>query len=182
MEFDPTVLHEVEMCDGCPLRGGGYVPGEGSRGCSAMVVGASPGKLDGQTGIPFSGPTGSVVREIFDSLAIRAFYTNVVKKPLDREPRHEECWKCGSHLIRELAIVQPKVVVALGSVATKFFLGAKHSMSALRGLPIPVQRYGWKGLVIPVFDPGFVMRRGGLLSKVGNEWIDDLEDVKKHVR
>lgn len=182
MEFDPSILHEVEMCDGCPLAGRDFVPGEGPRGCRAMAVGASPGPFDAKVGIPFSGPAGSMVREVLDALSVRAFYTNVVHRPLDREPRHEECWKCGNHLIRELALVQPAVVITFGSVATRFFLGAQHSLSALRGLPIPVQRYGWRGLVIPVYDPGFVKRRGGLLGAIGAEWVDDLEDVKRHAR
>lgn len=183
-----AVESETRYCEGCPLKDFAYVVSDGYSDCPVMCVGTAPGRIEELSGIAFTGPSGEVLREILGDMGLfdRVFYTNVLKRRAvksdgtDRTPSREECWKCGSHLMHEIVRNRPRVILSLGATPLAFLTGnSSFSISQVHGLPIPVTRYGLTFKVIPSFAPSQMMRKGGLSSKLGNEWISDLEEFAR---
>jgi uracil-DNA glycosylase family 4 len=181
----PAVAQETEYCNGCPLVGQSYVPGEGYSNCPCLVVGGAPGPVEEKKLTPFLGPAGTLVREVLKGFGIeeRVYLTNVLKRrPVaadnsNRKPTRQECFKCGSHLVTEVVRHQPKVVLALGQIPLEFFLGRKLRVSQVHGLPIPVTRFQNDMILIPLYDPAFVLRNGGLTSEAGAQFLADVEEA-----
>jgi len=169
-----------QICAGCPCAGSPYIPASGPADIRYFCVGCSPGQEEDVQRRPFVGPAGKVVREIMDSLSLSPVYSNVLKRrPKGKKPSRSECFRCGLHLIEEMKRHNASVILALGQTAFDFINGQSNlSVNDVHGLPIPMNRFGMEILVVPTHDPGNILRRGGISSKVGNEWVSDLEDFK----
>ena len=101
------------------------VPGEGSPNAKIMIVGEAPGKNEALTGLPFCGQTGKILDELFESISLdrkSVFITSVVKdRPQkNRDPTKEEIAWYAPYLDRQIEIIAPKVVVALGRFAMEY--------------------------------------------------------------
>ena len=101
------------------------VPGEGKANAKIMVVGEAPGKNEAITGLPFCGQTGKILDELFQSISLdrkSVFVTSVVKdRPQkNRDPTKEEIAWYAPYLDRQIEIIAPKVVVALGRFAMEY--------------------------------------------------------------
>jgi len=129
------------------------------------------------------GPAGELLTEIMGALALDPVYTNVLKRrPLGKRPNKTECFRCGLHLIEEMKKHKVVVVLALGQTAFDFLQGdGTLSVTNVHGLPIPMNRFGMEFIVVPTLDPGYVLRKGGINSYTGDEWLSDLEDYKQVV-
>ena len=132
----------------------------------------------------FVGPAGTMVREIMDCLSLSPLYTNVLKRrPVGKNPSRSECFRCGLHLIEEMKRHNVVVILALGQTAFNFLNGQSNlSVNDIHGLPIPMNRFGMDLVVVGTHDPGNILRRGGLLNRIGEEWIQDLEEFAVHAR
>lgn len=190
MGLDVVQPEESSYCDECPLKDRPYVAGYGYVWAPFFVVGSAPGEYESMSGVAFTGDQGLFVRDLLEDLGLNmddVYFTNVVKRrPTDgdqnRKPTDKECWKCGSHLVRELIRSQPRVVLALGSTPFRFLSSTHHPISTVRGLTIPVRRSGVTFRLVTSYDPSYVARKGGLLSAEGNEWIEDLQEFARLVR
>lgn len=120
----------MQSCLTCPLadsrRGNCYVGGQGPLDASIMVVGEAPGKLEARKGLPFIGDSGVRLNTLLEHIGVEreaVYITNVVKwrPPKNRTPKVSEIKACTPNLIRELKIVQPDIVLAMGAVAAKWF-------------------------------------------------------------
>lgn len=180
MEF----VDRSEECAGCPLLDSRYVAGHGLRDCPVFVVGAAPGAEEEKTGRAFSGPTGRIVKTILEDMGVKAFYSNVLpRRPKGKKPSKSECFRCSLHLIQEMKFNQVEYVLALGSVPFGFLQGdGRLRVGGVHGLTLPMSRFGLEFKVTPTYDPGYVTRQGGLESKVGHDWLADLEDFAREVR
>jgi len=101
------------------------VPGEGKANAKIFVVGEAPGKNEAETGLPFCGQTGKILDELFESISLdrkSVFVTSVVKdRPQkNRDPTKEEIAWYATYLDRQIEIIQPKIVVALGRFAMEY--------------------------------------------------------------
>jgi uracil-DNA glycosylase family 4 len=174
-------------CSNCPLFDSPFIEGTGpieKEGC-LFVIGTAPGETEERLRRPFAGEAGGMLREILRDMGVEreVYFTNVLKRrPLsydgtDRKPSKRECWKCGSHLMAELALAKPRVVLTLGQMPLQFFFGKKHDIEKIHGLPFHLVKFQLVMKVVPTFDPSFVRRRGGLMSHVGNRWVSDIEDA-----
>lgn len=171
--------HDLDFskCAGCPVQGAKFVPADGAPGCTCFVVGTAPGATDEQLGRAFSGVAGQTLRNVFDGLGIQPFYTNVLKRRPEGKVTRQECWRCGLHLIEEMKRAKVTHVLSLGAVPFKFLYGMQDmSLPEVHGLPMQLDRFGMEFTLVPTFDPGHVLRRGGVLSKVGEEWLADIEE------
>ncbi len=170
-----------EECAGCPLLNSRYVAGHGLRDCRTFVIGAAPGAEEEKVGRAFSGTTGRMVKNILEDMGIKAFYSNVLpRRPQGKRPTKAECFRCGLHLISEMKANKVSLALALGSTPFDFLQGdGRLSVGGVHGLTIPMSRFGMDFSVIPTYDPGYVTRQGGLESKVGHQWLADLEDFAK---
>ncbi|MEO8478614.1 MAG: uracil-DNA glycosylase [Gemmatimonadota bacterium] len=133
------VAKSIASCTACPLCEGRThtVPGEGNPHADLMVVGEGPGEQEDLSGRPFVGRAGSLLDKMLDSIEIpraQVFIANVVKcrPPRNRAPLPDERQACLPYLQRQIALVQPRVILALGGTAAEALLGVKQTLGSLR--------------------------------------------------
>jgi uracil-DNA glycosylase len=156
-----TIAKAVEKCTRCPLyktanRG---VPGEGAEKARLVCVGEAPGASEDETGRPFVGAAGQLLTKILAAVNLtreEVFITNVVKHrpPGNRNPMPNEIEACSPYLIRQLELIQPKVIVAFGTFAAQTLLNTKTPIGKLRG---EVHRYHGIPLVV-TYHPAALLR------------------------
>jgi uracil-DNA glycosylase family 4 len=122
------VAAETRVCTLCPLHEGAHsaVPGEGPARAEIMLIGEAPSYVDDRRGTPFSGPSGAFLDELLARAGLsraEVFLTNIVKhrSPDSRELTAQEVTACAPYLTRQIAAINPIVIVALGRGAAKRF-------------------------------------------------------------
>ena len=133
------VAEMIAQCTECPLCQGraNTVPGEGDSAARLMLIGEGPGAKEDATGRPFVGAAGELLNGILKAIDIpreRVFIANIVKcrPPQNRKPLPDEVAACLPYLQRQVALIQPKVIIALGGTAAESLLGVKKSLGQLR--------------------------------------------------
>lgn len=134
-EILKEVAAEVSVCTKCDLCKGRTkaVPGEGNPHAQVMFIGEGPGFHEDKQGRPFVGPAGQFLEELLASINLKradVFITNVVKcrPPGNRDPLPAEIDACNGYLDRQIAAINPQVIVTLGRFSmAKFFGGEKIS-------------------------------------------------------
>ena len=129
------IAREVKACTLCKLHSGAKqgVPGEGPATAEIMFIGEGPGFYEDQQGRPFVGPSGKFLEELLASINLKrgdVFIANVVKHrpPGNRDPEPDEITACGAYLDRQIAVIQPKVIVTLGRYSmARYFPNARIS-------------------------------------------------------
>jgi DNA polymerase len=147
-----------KLCDGRKT----IVFGSGNPTAGLMVIGEGPGADEDQQGKPFVGRAGQLLTKMLESVQLsrdEVYITNAVKcrPPGNRNPEADELLACAPFLAEQIAMIQPKVVLALGSVATQALLKTKEAIGKLRGRIHP---YG-SAILIPTFHPAFLLRNPG---------------------
>jgi DNA polymerase len=127
-ELLEEVAAETRVCTLCPLHEGAHsaVPGEGPARAEIMLIGEAPSYVDDRRGTPFSGPSGAFLDELLARAGLsraEVFLTNIVKhrSPDSRELTAQEVTACAPYLSRQIAAINPIVIVALGRGAAKRF-------------------------------------------------------------
>ena len=140
LESLEAVAARIAACTLCGLSKGRNktVPGEGSSTARLMLVGEGPGATEDETGRPFVGAAGELLTQILGSIGIpreSVFIANIVKcrPPQNRKPLPDESAACLPYLHRQVQLVRPKVLVALGATAAEGLLGVRQSLGNLRG-------------------------------------------------
>jgi DNA polymerase len=135
-----AVREDIGDCTRCKLSQGrtNIVFGVGDPHARIMFVGEGPGADEDAQGEPFVGRAGQLLNNMINAMGIRredVYIGNVVKcrPPQNRTPERDECDTCGPFLMRQILIVRPEIIVALGATAAKFLLGIADSMANLRG-------------------------------------------------
>lgn len=161
--LDKLAAH-VASCTRCPLYSTATnpVPGEGNPNAGFMCVGEAPGATEDETGRPFVGAAGQLLTKILAAIDLRredVFICNVLKHrpPGNRNPRPEEVAACSPYLIRQIEIIRPKVILALGTFAAQTLLDTKISIGKLRG---QVHRYYGVPLIV-TYHPAALLRNPG---------------------
>jgi DNA polymerase len=135
------------------------VPGEGATAARLVVIGEGPGKTEDETGRPFVGQAGELLTKILAAIGLareQVFICNVVKcrPPQNRTPLYDEIASCVPYLFRQLEILQPKVILAMGNTAIQTLLNTKQSLGALRG-----KTHRFRGIpVIVTYHPAALLR------------------------
>lgn len=173
MEELKLLEDEIRGCVKCPLHKSrtNPVPGEGSRKSGLMFVGEAPGFNEDRQGRPFVGAAGKLLTELIeDILGLRrdeVYITNVVKcrPPHNRDPLPEEIEACAPYLERQVSILRPKVIVALGRHSALHFLskagiGAEGIM-AVRGRFYRIRYAGASLEVFPTLHPAAALYNPG---------------------
>ncbi|MFO0753630.1 MAG: uracil-DNA glycosylase [Thermodesulfovibrionales bacterium] len=122
------IAQEIETCEECRAWGSGKaVPGEGNPDAALLFVGEAPGKEEAKTGRPFVGRSGRLLREMIRGIGLQeeeVFITSPVKYlPKRGTPTRENIAHSRSHFLRQLSVIDPSIVVLLGSVACFAVLG-----------------------------------------------------------
>ena len=128
-------------CQRCKLAKQGrkqIVFGTGDPHAELMFVGEGPGADEDEQGLPFVGRAGQLLNNMISAMGLKreqVYIANIVKcrPPGNRTPERDECDTCSPFLMRQIRVVRPKVIVALGATAAKNLLGMSDSMASLRG-------------------------------------------------
>ena len=163
---------QVEACTMCPPHRGIHhkVPGQGDRRSPLMFIGEGPGQVEDEEGLAFVGPAGQLLTRMLAAISLprdRVYICNIVKcrPPNNRVPEEAETEACKLHLRMQVALVQPKVIVLLGSTAAKNTLGPEIRITRDRGRWF--QRKGvW---MMPTYHPSALLRDA---SKKREAWED----------
>ena len=154
----------LQGCRRCKLCEGRthIVFGSGNPSAELVVIGEGPGADEDAQGLPFVGRAGQLLTKMLASVNLsrdEVFITNAVlcRPPGNRNPEADELAACAPFLADKLAVIQPKVVLALGSVATQSLLRTKEAIGKLRGR---LHAFG-DAVLIPTFHPAFLLRNPG---------------------
>ena len=151
----------IDACRKCALGHSRQhsVPGEGDPKAGLVVVGEAPGATEDETGRPFVGRAGKLLDDILKAIGFRredVFICNVLKcrPPENRDPEPLEVTACSPYLHRQLELIAPRVILAMGRPAAHALLGVNASLGELRG---KVHRY--RGIpVIVTYHPAALLR------------------------
>ncbi|MFL5548544.1 MAG: uracil-DNA glycosylase [Gemmatimonadales bacterium] len=151
-------IRTTHCCALCPNRTNA-VPGEGNPQAKLFLVGEGPGATEDAQGRPFVGQAGNLLNGILEAIEVprdTVYITNIVKcrPPQNRKPLPDEIAACIPYLHRQIEIVQPKVILALGSTAAEAILGVRKSLGELRG---KVHTYNGIPLVV-TYHPAALLR------------------------
>lgn len=167
---------EIGDCRRCRLseKRTQVVFGTGSPRARLMFVGEGPGYEEDRQGLPFVGRAGQLLNRILQAMGMsreEVYIANIVKcrPPENRTPLPDECDTCSPFLFRQIAILRPRVICALGSVAVQTLLKTSSSISRLRG-EFRCLEDGTP--VMPTFHPAYLLRNPEKKKEV---W----EDMKK---
>jgi len=128
-------------CQRCKLAKQGrkqIVFGTGDPNAELMFVGEGPGADEDEQGLPFVGRAGQLLNNMITAMGLKreqVYIANIVKcrPPGNRTPERDECETCSPFLMRQIRVIRPKIIVALGATAAKNLLAVNDSMAALRG-------------------------------------------------
>ena len=174
------IHREIGDCKRCPLHEERthVVHTEGNRKARLMFVGEAPGADEDAQARPFVGRAGQLLTKIIEAIGMKREEVlignvNRCRPPGNRPPMPNEVAMCKPFLLREIAVVQPEVIVVLGNTATKNLLDTREGITRLRG---NFQEY--KGIrVMPTFHPAYLLRDP---SKKRETW-EDLKKVRDHL-
>ncbi len=134
------VADEVCRCRECDLGSSrtNAVPGEGNPNARIMFIGEAPGADEDAQGRPFVGRAGQLLNKIITACGLKrsdVFITNILKcrPPENRDPRAEEIISCFPYLQRQIELINPEIIVALGAPAARTLLNTNKSIGQLRG-------------------------------------------------
>ena len=136
-----VIQEDIGECTRCPLAFTGrhtVVFGEGDPNARLMFVGEGPGADEDAQGRPFVGRAGQLLNNMIAAMGLKreeVYIANIVKcrPPQNRTPEPAEANTCSQFLFRQIDVIRPEVLVALGSTAATYLLGGKAPLSALRG-------------------------------------------------
>jgi uracil-DNA glycosylase family 4 len=156
-----AVAKAVAACTACPLHAGARnpVPGEGDPHAGFVCVGEAPGATEDETGRPFVGAAGQLLTKILAAVHFsreEVFICNVLKHrpPGNRNPAPDEIKACSPFLMRQLELLQPRVILALGTFAAQTLLQTSLPIGKLRG---QVHRFYGVPLIV-TYHPAALLR------------------------
>ena len=164
---------KVAGCTDCKLRAGcsQTVFGVGDEKAQWMLVGEAPGSEEDRLGEPFVGQAGKLLDNMLAAISLgrgkNVYIANVLKcrPPGNRNPEPEEVAKCSPHLLRQIELIQPKLILAMGRFAAQTLLGTDATIASLRGR---VHRYAGVPLIV-TYHPAYLLRN---LSDKAKAWAD----------
>jgi DNA polymerase len=154
-------LAGCRRCKLCEARHS-IVFGSGNAQADFVVIGEGPGADEDAQGKPFVGRAGQLLTKMLESIKLSrddVYITNAVKcrPPGNRNPEPDELAACAPFLAAQLGVIQPKVVLSVGSVATQALLKTREPIGKLRGR---LHAYG-SAVLVPTFHPAFLLRNPG---------------------
>jgi DNA polymerase len=163
----------VKGCTACPLRAGctQTVFGVGDEKADWLLIGEAPGAEEDRLGEPFVGQAGRLLDNMLAALELRrgdnVYIANVLKcrPPGNRNPEPAEVAACAPHLLRQIVLIRPKLIVAMGRFAAQTLLNTEATIGSLRGT---VHQYHGVPLVV-TYHPAYLLRT---LPDKAKAWAD----------
>ena len=159
------IKEEVLQCKKCSLYKTRGLPviGQGNHEAEIMFIGEAPGASEDKTGRPFCGAAGKILDELLSSVGIKrtdVYICNILKcrPPENRNPKTEEIEACTSYLLKQIEIIKPKAICALGNFSTAFIFekyGLKdkiEGISKIHGKVFEVREFN-RVKIVPLYHP-----------------------------
>ena len=172
---DDTLLkirEDIGDCTRCKLHKGRHkiVFGDGNAKAELVFIGEGPGADEDMQGLPFVGRAGKLLTQMIEAMGLQrkdVYICNVVKcrPPENRAPEPDEVTTCSPYLLRQIDVIQPKVIVCLGAVAAKTLLETTRGISQFRG-----EWLQWRGRkLMATYHPAYLLRNPNAKGEV---WKD----------
>lgn len=173
-----AVRSELGNCRRCKLHPyrTQIVFGTGDPQAKLIFVGEAPGREEDLQGEPFVGQAGQLLTKIIQAIQLRreeVYIANIIKcrPPENRNPEPDEIAACEPFLIKQLQVIRPRLICALGTFAAQTLLKTEEKISSLRG-----RFHEYKGIpLMPTYHPAFLLRNPGRKREV---W-EDMKKIKK---
>ena len=156
----------IQLIKNCELKKSAQnlVFGDGNINAKIMIIGEGPGAQEDKEGKPFVGRAGKLLNKMLESINLnrtKVYISNVVnyRPPLNRRPTEEEIERYFPYLINHVEIINPKILLLLGSTALNAIVGKKEVISKARGKWMQKEIGNIKPFVIASFHPAFLMRQ-----------------------
>jgi len=164
---------KVAGCTDCKLRAGcsQTVFGVGDEKAQWLLVGEAPGSEEDRLGEPFVGQAGRLLDNMLAAISLErgrnVYIANVLKcrPPGNRNPEPGEVAKCSPHLLRQIALIQPRLILAMGRFAAQALLGTDATIASLRGR---LHRFAGVPLIV-TYHPAYLLRN---LPDKSKAWAD----------
>ena len=172
------VREELGDCRRCKLHSGrtNIVFGTGNPGAKLAFVGEGPGRDEDLQGKPFVGLAGQLLTKIIQAIQLtreEVYIANIIKcrPPGNRNPEPDEIQACEPFLIKQLGVIRPKLICALGTFAAQTLLKTEERISLLRG-----RFHSYQGIpLMPTYHPAYLLRNPNFKRDV---W-EDMKKIKK---
>lgn len=171
-------FEEIYTCQKCELGKTRmhFVFGAGNPNANIMFVGEAPGEQEDKTGMPFVGRAGKLLDKILQEIGLSrqdVFIANVLKcrPPKNRDPLPEEIALCENYLHRQIELIKPNVIVALGRISANTLLRESNALKDMRGI---TYKYHNTDLRV-TYHPAAILRNMGMYGLLHN----DLEEISK---
>ena len=159
------VYREASECTLCPLAQSrtNVVFGAGDADADLMFIGEAPGAEEDKQGLPFVGRAGGLLNQLLEGIGLSredVFVANVLKcrPPGNRDPQPIEIETCRPYLLRQVELIEPKVIATLGNFATKLITGNQTGITRVRGTP-QVHTLGERTVrIFPILHPAAILR------------------------
>ena len=181
---------DAQGCTKCKLHEGRntVVFGVGNPNADLMFIGEAPGADEDRQGEPFVGRAGKLLTDIIKAMKFTredVYIANVLKcrPPGNRDPAPDEVETCSPYLIRQIELIQPKVIVALGSFAAKMLLNTKTGITALRGQfheSALAQQGDNAPVIMPTYHPAYLLRNPNAKREVWEDMQQVMELLNKN--
>jgi uracil-DNA glycosylase len=175
----------VAQCTKCGLSGSrtNTVVFRGNPEAVLMIVGEAPGADEDAQGLPFVGKAGQLLDRMVVAMGLQPsqiYVCNIIKcrPPENRRPAPEEVTACMPYLTEQIAMVEPKVILAMGNTAVSALLGSALGISKVRG---QWKLYKGKTLLMPTFHPSYLLRPGPQQQEAKKQVWEDLQLVMKEL-
>lgn len=172
---------EIGDCQRCRLSGGRktIVFGEGNPDADLMFIGEAPGREEDIQARPFVGEAGQLLTKLIEKIGLKreeVYIGNIVKcrPPQNRDPEEDEMRTCSTFIDRQIDIISPEIIIALGRISAQTLINTKTPISKLRG-----RFYEYKGIpLMPTFHPAYLLRNPK------DKWLvwEDVQKVLERLR
>lgn len=168
-----TAIIKKGICPELAAQATQLVMGAGNPNADIVLIGEAPGKNEDEQGLPFVGAAGKFLNEMLASAGMNredVYITNIVKyrPPNNRDPLPEEKQAFWPYLLKQLQIIEPKIVVTLGRHSMEYFLPGQY-ISKIHGQPKCIQFGDHKIVIVPLYHPAAALYNGSMRSVL----IDD---------
>lgn len=177
-----SIREEIGECKRCKLhmKRRNIVFGTGNVDAELVFVGEGPGEDEDIEGFPFVGKAGQLLTRIIEAMDMRrddVYIANIVKcrPPNNRNPEPDEIESCAPFLKKQLEIIRPRLICALGTFAAQTLLASQEKISQMRG-----RFYSYNGIrVMPTFHPAYLLRNPAEKRLVWEDMKRVMEELKR---
>lgn len=172
-----------DICPELRAQATNLVMGDGNVNADIVFIGEAPGKNEDEQGLPFVGAAGKFLNEMLAQAGMDrsdVYITNIVKyrPPNNRDPLPDEKKAFWPYLLKQLQIIEPKVVITLGRHSMEYFLPGMY-ISKIHGQPKRIQFGDHKLVIVPLYHPAAALYNGSMRQTLIDDFLMVPEIIKK---